>query len=383
LRLAFIKKRFSIHGGAERYLQTLIQHLKNAGHEIHVFANQWVDEEGITFHKVNIIPFTSFLSTLTFDINAKSRVNPVRSKAPNGVKGQGSMVYDCIISFERTTCQDIYRAGEGCHAEWLQIRSKTGPFYKKLSFKINPLHIAILNLEKKLFKNTKLIIANSKMVREQIIRHYAVPEDKIMIIYNGVDLARFSPGNKEKWRDDTRNNLDMPKGSKALLFVGSGFERKGLETLIHAMPLIKRDIKTLIVGKGDTNKYRALAEKLRVSDKIIFLGTQKDIEKFYAASDLFVLPTLYDPFSNATLEAMASGIPVITTKNNGVAELIENGHEGFVVDGLSDAKELADKINLSLANLKLMGEMARKKAEAFPIEMAAREFMGAIQLVAK
>lgn len=372
MRLAFIKKRFSIHGGAERYLQTLIQHLKNSGHEIHVFANQWVDEEGITFHKVNIIPFTSFLSTLTFDINARSRV-----------KGQGSMVYDYIISFERTTCQDIYRAGEGCHAEWLQIRSKTGPFYKKLSFRINPLHIAILNLEKKLFKNTKLIIANSKMVREQIIRHYAVLEDKIMIIYNGVDLARFSPENKEKWRDDTRNNLSIPKGSKVLLFVGSGFERKGLKTLIHAMPLIKGDVKTLIVGKGDTNKYRALAERLRVSDKIIFLGTQKEIEKFYAASDLFVLPTLYDPFSNATLEAMASGIPVITTKNNGVAELIENGHEGFVMDSLSDAKELADKINLSLVNLESMGKTARKKAGAFPIEMAARKFMGAIQLVAK
>lgn len=372
MRLAFIKKKFSIHGGAERYLQTLIQHLKNSGHEIHVFANQWVDEEGIIFHKVNIIPFTSFLSMLTFDINAKSRV-----------KGHESRFYDCIISFERTTYQDIYRAGEGCHAEWLDIRAMVEPLYKRLSFKINPLHITLINLEKKLFENTKLIIANSKMVREQIIRHYAVPEDRIMIIYNGVDLARFSPENKKKWRDDTRDNLSIPKGSKVLLFVGSGFERKGLKTLIHAIPLIKGDVKTLIVGKGNTNKYKALAEKLRVSDKIIFLGTQKDIEKYYAASDLFVLPTLYDPFSNATLEAMASGIPVITTKNNGVAELIENGHEGFVIDSLSDAKELADKINLSLVNPEYMGKTAREKASAFPIEMAARKFIGAMQLVAK
>lgn len=372
MRLAFIKKRFSIHGGAERYLQTLIKHLKNSGYEIHVFANQWVDEEGITFHKVTIIPFTSFLSTLTFNMNTRSRVT-----------GHGSQFYDCIISFERTTCQDIYRAGEGCHAEWLNIRSRVEPLYKRLSFKINPLHITLLNLEKKLFENTKLIIANSKMVKKQIISHYAVPEDRIMIIYNGVDLARFSPENKEKWRDDTRNNLSIPKGSKVLLFVGSGFERKGLKTLIHAMSLIKEDIKTLIVGKGDTNKYKTLAEKLGVHDKIIFLGTQKEIEKFYAASDLFVLPTLYDPFSNATLEAMASGIPVITTKNNGVAELIENGNEGFVMDGLFDARELADKINLSLANLESMGKTAREKACAFPIEMAARKFIGAMQLVAK
>jgi len=369
LRLAFIKKSFSIHGGAERYLQTLMTHLKKEGHEIHVFANQWVNGEEITFHKVNITPFTSFLSTLTFNKNSKFKIQ--NSK------------FDCVISFERTTCQDIYRAGEGCHAEWLKIRSMIEPFYKNLSFKINPLHIMLLRLEKKLFENTKLIIANSKMVRANIIKHYAVPEDKIMIIYNGVDLVRFNPDNKEKWRNYTRNKLDIPTSSKVLLFVGSGFQRKGLKTLMHAMSSIKGDVKTLIVGKGDTNKYRAMAEKLSVSDKIIFLGTQKEIEKFYAASDLFVLPTLYDPFSNATLEAMASGIPAITTQNNGVAELIENGYEGFVMNSLSDAKELADKINLSLANLRSMGETARKKAEAFPIEMAAKKFIEAIQLVAK
>jgi UDP-glucose:(heptosyl)LPS alpha-1,3-glucosyltransferase len=367
MRLAFIKKMFSIHGGAERYLQTLIKHLKEAGHEIHVFSHQWFEEERITFHKVNIIPFTSFLSTLTFNINTNSKLKTLNSKL------------DCVVSFERTTCQDIYRAGEGCHAEWLQIRSKIEPFYKNISFRINPLHIALLDLEKKLFKNTKLIIANSKMVKEQIIRHYAVHEDKIMIIYNGVDLARFSPENKEKWRDDTRNNLSIPKGSKVLLFVGSGFERKGLKTLIHAMPLVKGDVKTLIVGKGDTNKYRALAEKLRVSDKIIFLGTQKDIEKYYAASDLFVLPTLYDPFSNATLEAMASGIPVITTKNNGAAELIDDANDGFVVDNLFDAYELAEKVKISLKNLNAMGERAMKKAERFPIERAVREFISVIK----
>lgn len=369
MRLAFIKKRFSIHGGAERYLQTLIQHLKNAGHEIHIFSHQWSGEEGVIFHKVNILPFTSFLSAITFDENVAKAIK--REKV------------DCVISLERTTCQDIYRAGEGCHAEWLQIRSKTEPFYKKLSFKINPLHIALLNLEKRLFKNTKLIIANSKMVREQIIRHYAVPEEKIMTIYNGVDLARFNPESKEKWRKNVRNNLNIPEDLKVLLFVGSGFERKGLKTLIHAMPLIKGNIKTLIIGKGDTSKYRALAERLGVPDKIMFLGTQKEIEKFYASSDLFVLPTLYDPFSNATLEAMASGIPVITTKNNGASEPIENGREGFVLNSLANPRELAEKINIAIAGHAVLGKNARLKAEDFPIEMAAREFMGAIQLVAE
>lgn len=374
MRLAFIKKKFSIHGGAERYLQTLIRQFKEAGHEIHIFADTWTEEYGIIFHKVNILPLSSLLSNLTFNINANSELQSLNSR----------LKFDCVISFERTTCQDIYRAGEGCHAEWLDIRAKTAPLYKRLSFKINPLHISLLNLEKKLFHTTKLIIANSKMVKEQIVRHYKVPEERISIIYNGVDLMRFTPENKDKWRKDIRCSLNVSEGSRILLFVGSGFERKGLKTFIDAVSLIKsNDIRALVIGKGDIKKYKAAAFRHGISDKIVFLGAQADIEKFYAAADLFVLPTLYDPFSNATLEAMASGMPAITTRNNGAAELIEDGREGFVTTDLFNAQELADKVNLSLNNLKAMGENARKKAEAFPVGMAVKEFIEVISQVKK
>ncbi len=363
MNLAFIKKSFSIHGGAERYLQTLIGHLKNAGNEIHILANKWTEEEKVIFHKIDVSHFGSFLSIITFNQNTKKAIKDLNC--------------DCVISFERTTCQDIYRAGEGCHVEWLRIRSEIEPSYKKFSFKINPLHISLLNLEKELFSKTRLIIANSKMVKEQIIKHYAVPEERITIIYNGVDLKRFSPENKDKWREDARNSLNISDGSRVLLFVGSGFERKGLKTFIDAIPLVKDDIKALIIGKGDTNKYRAIAERHGISDKIIFLGAQKEIERFYAAADLFVLPTIYDPFSNATIEAMTSGLPVITTRNNGVSELIENG-EGFILENALDYNELAEKIRLTLFNLETMGYSARLKAEKYPLEKAAVEFIQVI-----
>lgn len=370
MRLAFIKKRFSMYGGAERYLQTIIGYLKKSGHEIHIFANKWSEEEeeGITFHKVNILP-RLFFSIITFNANVKKAVKKNEK-------------LDCVISFERTTCQDIYRAGEGCHAEWLETRSKVESSYKRFSFKINPLHIYLLNLEKKIFNNTPLIIANSRMVKDQIIKHYAVPEEKIIIIYNGVDLSRFTTENKGRRRENIRKSLNISNHSKVLLFVGSGFKRKGLKTLLYSFPLIKdEDIKLLVIGKGDRKMYTKLAERHDVSDKIIFLKPQREIEKFYAAADIFILPTLYDPFSNAALEAMAAGLPVITTKNNGVAELIENGHEGFVLDNLFDTEELADKIHLTLRNLKVMGEKAGEKAEKFPIEKAAQEFTDIIKIL--
>src|SRR5574341_506546 len=194
MRLAFIKTKFSIHGGAERYLQTFISQLEKSGHEIHIFANKWLEEEKVVFHKVYILPFGSFLSIITFNQNVKKTIKKC-------------IGLDCVISFERTTSQDIYRAGGGCHAEWLEIRSRIEPFYKKLSFKINPLHITLLTLEKKLFSNTKCIVANSKMVREQIIKHYAVQGERITLIYNGLDLIRFTPENRNKWREEARRCL--------------------------------------------------------------------------------------------------------------------------------------------------------------------------------
>jgi len=367
--LAFIKKRFSIHGGAERYLQTLIKELKQKGYEIHIFAGEWEKEEGVVFHRVNTLPFLSFLSTVTFNTNVKREI--IRNVRP-----------DCVISFERTTCQDIYRAGEGCHAEWLKIRATIEPFYKRLSFTINPLHLSLLTLEKKLFETTPLIIANSKMVKRQIIQNYALQGSKIKIIYNGVDLTRFNPENRACWHDSVRKSLLISKDSPVLLFVGSGYERKGLHTLIDSLPLLKEGvIKVLVIGKGNRDKYMAQAEQSAVSEKILFLGPQGEIEKYYAAADLFVLPTIYDPFSNATLEAMASGLPVITTKNNGAAEIIENGQEGYVLDSLFNKEELADKISLSLKNGEKMAANARKRAEAFPIEKATQEFTEAINRV--
>ncbi|HXX53480.1 MAG TPA: glycosyltransferase family 4 protein [Thermodesulfovibrionales bacterium] len=369
MRLAFIKKRFSVHGGAEKYLQTLMRQLSKEGYEIHIFAHQWSEREGATFHKVGILPFGSFLSVVTFNMNARSALE----------KGHGM---DCVVSFERTTCQDIYRAGEGCHREWLTIRSRVVPLYKRLSFRINPLHLSILAIEKRLFSDTGLIVANSKMVKQQIMRHYAVPEERITIIYNGVDLVRFSPDNREVWRDKVRQDLSLSADDTLLLFVGSGFIRKGLKTLISAMSLVKEhNLKALVIGGDKVNGYRRWAAQCGMNGKIFFLGPQREIEQFYAGADLFVLPTLYDPFSNATLEAMASGLPVITTSNNGAAELIENGKEGFVIPDPLDVRELADTLRDAISHIPVMAERAREKAEQYPIQKAAQEFIETIRRV--
>ena len=348
-------------------MRTLMDRLKGE-FEINVLSHAWVPTEGIRFHRVPVVNAGSFLSTATFNRNACALLKELRAS--------------CSVSFERTTCQDIYRAGEGCHAEWLALRKRTEPLYKKISFSINPLHRLLLSLERELFSTTRLIIANSGMVKEQIIRHYGVREEKITVIHNGVDLERFTPANRDKWRGEVRERLGLRSGERALLFVGSGFRRKGLGTLLEAFALLKEPHSRLVVaGKGETDRYRSRAEGLGISGKVTFLGPYKEIEGLYAAADLFVLPTLYDPFSNATLEAMASGLPVVTSRNTGAAEIISEGQEGYVPDTLSDAREWAGRIDRALDAGAAMGERARKKAEEFSIGRAAGEFAEAVRRI--
>jgi|WetSurMetagenome_2_1015567.scaffolds.fasta_scaffold04467_7 UDP-glucose:(heptosyl)LPS alpha-1,3-glucosyltransferase len=369
MRLAFVKKRFSTHGGAELYLRTMLGALMREGHELHIFANRWTDEQGLAFHKVNIIQATSFLSALTFSWNSARELK----------KGH----FDCVVSFERTEHQDIYRAGDGCHRAWLDIRSGVEPLYRRLSFSINPFHRYTLALEAKIFSDTPLIIVNSEMVKKQIQRYYGAPDEKITVAYNGVDLDVYSPANKSGCGKAMRGKHGIRDEDRALLFVGSGFGRKGVATLIKALPGVVRHIPervvALIAGKGDSGHYRELAQRVGVSDNVIFTGAQPEIAGYYAAADIFVLPTLYDPFSNACLEAMASGLPVITTRNNGVAEIIEQGREGFVTESLTDPEELSGRIILALRDAEAMGVRARAKAEQFSIRYAAERFIGLIK----
>lgn len=364
MKIAFIKRNFSYHGGAERYLATLINSLKKKRCEIHIYSNKWIKSEEIVFHKVPILQFGSFLKAYSFNQNLK-KVN--------------FKDYECVISFERTTSQHIYRAGEGCHIRWLELRSEIEPVFKRISLKINPLHRYYLKVEKEIFEETPMIIANSNMVKNEIINYYGISPEKITVIYNGVDIEKFSPENRKK-QDYFRKKFDLPHKSRILLFIGSGFKRKGLDTLLKVLTLLKdKKIFLIVIGKGDIRQYLKICKNFGIEKKVLFLGIRKDIENFYALADLFVLPTIYDPFSNATLEAMATGIPVITTKNNGASELIEEGKEGFSLESPFNYSELADKINLALKDIERMGDFARKKAEQFPIERATEEFMECIK----
>ncbi len=365
MKIALVRKNYTPYGGAENYLRLVFKGLQSQGNEVHIFsANKW-GADITNIHKIRTVKKPSFLSNLLFALNSRNTL----------IKQS----FDCILSFERTIYQDIYRAGDGCHKEWLERRRVVEPFYKGLSFSINPHHLVMLYLEKKCFENSGVIIANSVMVKNDIVRHYRIPEDKIRVIYNGVDLNRFRPVTAEQ-KNIARDSLGM-KECSIILFAGADLKRKGIGTLLKAFSILKMKGKQLIVaGKRPSLKYVELAERLKINKNVTFWGAETSLENLYAVSDVFVLPTIYDPFSNAALEAMASGLPVVTTAYNGVSELINDGDEGFVIKDPFDEKAFADKIFLTLTQSAEMGEKARAKAEGYSIDRAIGEIMRLIEM---
>src|SRR3990167_8666182 len=339
----------------------------------------------LIFHKIKTFG-PSFLRLLTFAINSYFAVRKAS--------------LDIILSFDRTLYQDIYRAGDGCHKEWLIQRAKgkrqrAKGFYSMLYalyYVLNPLHLTLLYLEKRLFqsKSLKFVVANSNRGKAEIIRHYKLPEEKICVIYNGIDLNQFDLNEKGKTRAVYRERLGI-KNETTLLFVGSGFERKGLRFLIEALGTLKKEskvgsarqkiVKLVVVGKGKTEKYREIADRCGVGTDITFVGPVKDAQSYYYAADIFVLPSIYEPFSNACLEAMASGLPVITSRINGASEILTDEKDGMIVDDPTNPKELAFKIKPLLGEETRLaaGKMAQMAVEGYTIEKNVEKFLKLIE----
>lgn len=375
MKIAIVRKKYNPFGGAERYLHLLTDHLVRQGHEVHIFANRWpVDKgAGVLFHKVPMLGGLSLLKTWSFAIAAWLALR----RFNGGI----------ILSNERLFSQDIFRVSDGVHKTWLQIRMRHASFIKKLSFIINPLHWSVRFFDWYIFNRRSFgkIIAPSEFIKRDILQRYrSVREDDIRVIYNGVDLERFRPENKKLYREAVRRELGIASSARLLLFVGTGFERKGLRYTIEALRYLPTDTILAVIGKGRTGDYITLARQWNLLDRIRFLGPMEKVERYYAASDILVLPTLYEPLANAVLEALATGIPVVTSRNCGNAEVLMDGEDGGIINDPTDAQEIALKVKAVIEKTKDPETefRVRKKAEQFTFQKTVGEIMTVVSWIA-
>lgn len=314
VKLALIRRQFASVGGAELYLQRLLVALVKAGHDIHLYTECWEGAaEGVTVHEVPV-KVRRALRTVKFAESVARRL-----------EGE---TYDLVLSLERTVQQDVYRAGDGLHAVWLEQRKSYASWWRRPFVGMGAFHANMKALEARTFDpaNTRHIIVNSEMVGREILARFPFPAERIHLVRNGVDVSRFQRGD----RDTTRTRFGFSNNDFVLLFVGSGWERKGLSFLVRLMrrwQCAEPGVKLLVVGKGH------LANP---PPNVILAGPMKNIEDAYAAADLMTFLPIYEPCANVIAESLASGLPVITSIFNGAAELIHEGVNGHVLADPSD-----------------------------------------------
>jgi UDP-glucose:(heptosyl)LPS alpha-1,3-glucosyltransferase len=214
----------------------------------------------------------------------------------------------------------------------------------------------------------------SNFVAEDLRRLHGVADDRIRIVPNGVDTERFSPVHRAKYRLEMRQTLGIDKGTITALFVAQSFRLKGIDVLLRCMALLnaaQSPVHLVVVGGKKLSYWRRRAVRLGLQETVSFVGPQPDPVPYYAAADLLVHPTYYDPCSLVLLEAAASGLPLVTTQDfNGVAEMITDGVEGFLLSDPDASGELASRIH-SLADGRLrttMGDAARRFALRCPFD---------------
>jgi UDP-glucose:(heptosyl)LPS alpha-1,3-glucosyltransferase len=244
-----------------------------------------------------------------------------------------------VFSLEYGPDCDIYRAGDGVHE--LNVRRR---FRGSRRWMFNPWHWVAPRLERKCLESARVIIANSNLVKSLLAGTYPHLTERVVTIYNGFDPAVFHAVQRSKAA--VREELGLPVAGTMLLLSGSGFVRKGLAHCIELLARLRREpgphgaAYLVVIGKGDAKPFQEKMQALNVVDSVRLIGAVDNPQTYYQAADFMVLPTRHDPFSNACLEALACGCPVLTSVENGAAEIIRPD-TGFIFEGRYDDAELA------------------------------------------
>ena len=353
MRLAIIRQRYTPYGGAERFVEAALEALLERNVAITLYTREWPETRLNLIEPHVIDPF--YLGSLWRDLGFARAVT----------REIGRARIDLVQSHERLLACDVYRAGDGVHAVWLEQRLAGAPWWKRASVRANLWHRYVLATERKLFASPLLqaVICNSAMVRDEIRERFNVPETKLRVIRNAVDSQAFSPALRAA-RAGTRAKLGIGDDAMVYLLVGSGFERKGVATAIEALAALPPSAYLVVVGRDKhVERYRGLAQTLGVGERVTFTGPQQDPKPFFGAADVFVLPTIYDPFPNAALEAMATGLPVITSTKSGAAELVLEHGAGLVCPSRDVAALVAQmRVLAEPSTRERMGDNARSAA---------------------
>lgn len=326
-------------GGAETYLGDLARRLARDGHAVHLYAARW-DAGALPasthFHRIEVPSGPRFLRPWRFGAACEAELK--------------RHTHDVSIGFDKTWGQDILYPQGGLHAasaahNLLKFPDAVSRNVAALGKWLDPAAWSFAKLERKQYlgPNRPVVIVNSFMVLKHFEQFYGVPPDTVHVIRSAIDPLRFAADDRLKRRHEERSRWMVFPDQTVGLFVAMNYRLKGLAPLLNALALVPRDrpFKLVVVGHPKFGRYQRQAEKLGVADRVVFLGHRDDPRDCYFGADFLVHPTFYDPCSLVALEALACGLPVVTSKYNGASELLTPPNDGIVVSDPHDARELA------------------------------------------
>ena len=339
MKIALVHKRLDLKGGTERDLYQTAEGLRDRGHQVHLFCSEYgvPVPRGTVGHTIPVVRMGRTLRLWSFALLAPRIIKHHRC--------------DCVVSFGRLLSQDILRSGGGTHRGFLLRMGQQQGTWRRLWQWLSLYHQSLLRIEKKQFTDGhfKKVIAVSDEVKCDIASNYRVKRDKIAVVYNGVDQQRFHPSRRAKVGATLRARWKIPDQARLVLFVGSGFSRKGLDRLIaiwHRPPL--NQVYLMVAGEdGHMGHYQNWAKSV-AGDRIIFVGRRDDIENYYAMADLVALPALQEAFGNVVLEALASGVPVVVSQEVGAGALLTGCLRQGVVEDAGDSTQLEARLSSML-----------------------------------
>jgi UDP-glucose:(heptosyl)LPS alpha-1,3-glucosyltransferase len=319
-------------GGAETYVADLCRQLIQAGHRVDLYAESWAD----CLHPgVNVVPVAG---------EGRTKLERIQSFAVNSEAALSQSHHDCSVGFVNTWAHDVIIPQGGVHRGSLNANAQRFPttalqqFYR-LAKTVNLKHWVYRSIESKQYDLSRpfRVVAVSNMVKRHLEEFHHVPKQQIHVVPNAIDPSRLDVAQPGAVRCAFRNKLGLEPRDLVGLFVGHNFALKGLKPLLAGIAARRqrnrraRPIQLLVCGSGNPEPYRRLASWLGLADSVHFMGFYPDVNACYRSSDFFVQPTYYDPCSLVVLEALACGLPVITTAQNGASELMADGREGYIL----------------------------------------------------
>lgn len=372
MRIALLSRRFDPSGGGtERDLIITADCLERAGHRVTIYADEVRGAgQGRVVRTVPIPPIGRALRLLRFAY-----------LAPAIARRDGA---DLILSFARTVGADILRSGGGAHISYIRAARKWRGATAACAMRLSPYHRVQMLIEQRAFRSPRLrlAIAVAEVVRRDLIERFKLPLDQVATLYNGVDLERFRPPASDEAGRRIRHAFGVPDSVPMVMFVGNGFARKGLPFMLEAWPMLESRPWLFVVGNDRARaRYENRARALKLADRVRFLGPRDDVAELFHAADALALPSLFEPFGNAVLEAMASGLKVITSAAAGVSEILPDQLRPFTIQNPCDAREIARRLDALIEAPAALGAAARAAAESYSWERYGESLIRIIQKV--